>query len=322
MSKYWLISTSPENFEIDRQNNFTVQGFTNRFRRLVSQVKPGDKFVLYINRLQKIGAICEATSSFYYDDKKRIWVEDNEMWPCRFKTRPLLVLGDEELLAIKKLVPSLSFITPKQRVTTWGLAFHQSLRTIPEEDFELIESEMRKTKGAFPSSEGPLIVWGKTVFSEEQAKQAIMDLQLQSNSLHDRIGEMLETIGSRMGYNAYTRHKVTPEHAVELDVAWLQGKNPEVAIEIQIGGNIVEAKDKLAQAKKFNYRKVIIVIEESQLPRLNAIVRFDELIDWMDAWSIQAVYKLYTSGMSFLDLYEQMKESRYKKKTDVEFVKV
>lgn len=313
MAKYWLISTSSENFEVDRQNNFTVQGFNNRIRKLVEQVKPGDKFATYISGLQRIGAICESTSGFYYDDKNKIWIEDDEMWPCRFKTRLEVVLDEEELLDVKKLVPSLSFITPKQKATRWGLAFHQSLRIIPEEDFELIESEMRKMKIAPQPPEVSL--------TEQVAKQAIMELPLEKTSLHDRIGEMLETIGSRMGYNAYTGHKVTPEHAVELDVAWLRGKNPEVAIEIQIGGNIIEAKDKLAQARKFNYRKVIMVTEESQLSRLNAIVKFDELIKWMDAWSIQAVYKLYTAGTSFLGLYERLIESRYKEKTEVEFVK-
>ena len=49
-------------------------------------------------------------------------------------------------------------------------------------------------------------------------------------------GEMLEQIGSWMDFNAQTRHKITPEHAYELDVAWLSGKNPEVAVEVQISG--------------------------------------------------------------------------------------
>jgi len=316
MPQYWLIITSPENFEIDRQDNFSTEGFKNRIRRTVEQIQPGDKFVIYINRLQRIGAIVVATSGFYYDDRNKIWIEDDEIWPCRFKTQPELVLAEDELLDVKKVVPLLSFITPKQKTTTWGLAFQGSLRTIPEEDFSLIESEVRKILAGKPK---PLPKIG--ILTEEEAKQAIMKLNLQKASLHDRIAEMLEAIGSRMGYNAYTNHKVTPEHAVELDVAWLQGKNPEVAIEVQIAGNIVEAKDKLAQAKRFNYRKVIIVIEESQLPRLNAIVKFDELIDWMEAWSIQAVYKLYMTGMSFLNLYEQLRESRYKKRTQVEFIR-
>lgn len=315
MAKYWINVTSLDNFEIDRQRNFDLGGFSKRWKRQVEEIKPGDKFLLYIARLQRIAASCEVTSRSYHDDKNRIWSDETEIWPYRVPTRPILVLDKEEMIDIKKLVPQLSFITPKQKATKWGLALHQGLVEIPEEDYELIESEMRKIKIATPSP--PL----EGVLTEEKAKQAIMGLPLEKTTLHDRIGEMLETIGSKMGYNAYTSHKVTPEHAVELDVAWLQGKNPEVAIEIQIGGNIVEAKDKLAQARKFNYRKVIMVTEESQLPRLNAIVKFDELIDWMDAWSIQAVYKLYTAGMSFLGLYERLTESRYKKKTEVEFVK-
>lgn len=313
--QHWLICTTEENFECDRNNNFAIEGFKNRIRNTVNEIRIGDKFVIYINQLQRFGAIIEATGKAYFDDKTKVWVDDDEIWPCRFDTKPVLVLDNDELLDVKKLVPDLAFITTEQKRINWGLAFHQSLRKIPLEDFELIESEVRKIlslKGAKPI---------ESSISEEKAKEAILSLRLEKRSLHDRIGEMLEQIGSRMGYNAFTNFKVTPEHAVELDVAWLDKKSPEIAVEIQIGGNIVEAKDKLAQARKFNYRKVIMVIEEAQLKRLNAIIKFDDLIDWMEAWSIQAVYRLYTDGMSFLDLYERLRESRYKKKSEVEFIK-
>ena len=310
----WLICTSQDNFQVDRQSGFSVEGFRTRNRRLVSEVKPGDKFVVYINQLQRFGATLQATGKPYTDEKTRIWIEQDEMWPCRFPTKHIVILEDDQLLDAKKLVTQLSFITDEQKRVNWGLAFHQSLRKIPPDDFELIESEMRKI----------LALRGKKLESglltEQQAKEAIMALALEKKSLHDRICEMLDTLGSRMGYNSYTNHRVTPEHAVELDVAWLDKKSPEIAIEVQIGGNLIEAKDKLAQAKKFNYRKVIMVIEQAQLTRLNAIIKFDELVDWMEAWSIQAVYQLYTAGMSFLDLYERLRESRYKKKAEVEFV--
>lgn len=313
-SQCWLICTSRDNFQRDRQNNFSVEGFRARSRRLVSGVKPRDKFVIYINQIQRFGATLQSTGKPYIDEQTRIWVEQDEIWPCRFPTEPLVVLENDELLNAKKLVSQLGFITDEQKKVNWGLAFRQSLRKIPPDDFELIESEMRKLlvlRGKKP--EGKLV-------TEEQAKEAIMLLPLEKKSLHDRICEMLETLGSRMGYNSYTNHRVTPEHHVELDVAWLNQRSPEIAIEVQIGGNLTEAKDKLTQAKKFNYRKVIMVIEQAQLPRLNDIIKFDELVDWMEAWSIQAMYQLYTSGISFLDLYERMRESRYKKKTEVEFV--
>ena len=313
MAKYWIGITSQQNLGVNRKMNFPVAGFSNRLRKRVRQVQPGDKILTYVEGLYRFAAICEATSKYYHDDRNRIWPEDSDSWPCRVRTRPILVLPDQELLDVKKLVPELTFITPRQKATKWGLAFQQGLIEIPEEDFGLVESEMRKLQTVPQPPEANL--------TEEEAGKAILELPLEKASLHDRIGEMMETIGSRMGYNAYTGHRVTPEHAVKLDVAWLKGKNPEVAIEIQIGGSIIEAKEKLAQARKFNYRKIIMVIEESQLPRLNAVVKFDELIDWMDAWSIPAVYKLYTAGMSFLGFYERLIESQYKKKARVEFIR-
>ena len=315
MQRYWLISTSPENFQASKSQGFSVVGFKERNRRQVQRVKPGDRLVYYISRKQKFGAISEATSSYYFDDKTKIWTEEDEIWPCRFKVKPVFVLTDDELLDVKKLVPHLTFITEKQKKVKWGLAFHQSLRVIPEEDFKFIESEMKKilSKSFGPPERGLL--------TEKQVKEAVIALPLENRSLHDRLGEMLETIGSWMGYNVSTHHKITPDHRQELDVAWLRGKNPEVAIEIQIGGSLIEAIDRLAQARDFNYRKVIMVIEEDQLSDLNARLKFDQLKNWLDAWSIQAVYRLYTNGRSFFELYEKLQESRYRERTEIELVK-
>lgn len=130
---------------------------------------------------------------------------------------------------------------------------------------------------------------------------------------------MLEQIGTWMGYNAQTKFKILPDHAYELDVAWLDKKNPEVAIEIQIGGNITEAKDRLAQARKFNYRKVIMVLKESDLDRLNKIMKHElELKSWMDAWAIGAIYEMYKSGKIFFEYYKNLRDSTYEEKTELE----
>jgi len=130
MAKYWRITTSPENFEVDRQSDFRVEGFRDRNRKIVEQVEVGDKFAIYIKGLQRIGAIVTATSGFYYNDRDRIWIETDEIWPCRFETKPELVLTEDKLLDVKELVPSLSFVTAKQKTTKWGLAFQGSLRRI------------------------------------------------------------------------------------------------------------------------------------------------------------------------------------------------
>ena len=135
---YWLVCTSPANFEVSRGISFRVNGFRERNRKTVEKIHPGDRIVFYINDIRKFGATATATSGFYIEKKERIWIERDELWPCRFKQEPDIVLDQDESLDARKLVQSLSFITEKQKQTNWGLAFHQSLRNIPKDDFELV----------------------------------------------------------------------------------------------------------------------------------------------------------------------------------------
>lgn len=319
MTKYYVITTSPKNFEIDRETiDFTVQGFKERYRKIVKRFQPGDKIVYYIYKISKFGAIAEITSG-YYKDETKIWTEDEELWPTRAKSKPILVLEKDEFLDVRKFIDKLTFIKDRWSPEFWGFAFQGSIREIPEEDYQFIESEMRKItsrRKLIPEKKEKLM----ELKAEEDFEKAIMNLSLESKSLHDRIGEILATIGSWQEYNTYTRHKITPEHSQELDVAWLSGKNPAVAIEIQIGGSIPSAIANLSQARKFNYRKVIIVIKENQLNELNNRIKFDEIKYWLDAWSIKSLYEMYQSGKSFFGLYEKIEESRYRERESLELI--
>ena len=210
--------------------------------------QPGDKVVYYINRISKLGAIATITSGYYYDDKTKIWTDEDEIWPSRAKSKPEIVLEDDELLDIKRLIKDLTFIKDKQH---WSLFVRGSVRQIPEEDYLLIASEMQKTlsRRVGRKVKPPI----GTLVTEKDYKEAIKKLPLNSRSLHDRIGEMLMNVGSWMGFNTNTRYRITPQSAYQLDVAWLSGKNPEVAIEAQIEGNIDSAIRKLREAREFNY---------------------------------------------------------------------
>jgi len=311
-----LISTSPEDFGIDREINFSIQGLKERHRKMVMKFQPGDKIVYHVTKVSKLGAIATVTSGYYYDDRTRIWADEKEIWPVRTKSEQYIVLEDDEMLDLKRLVKDLAFIKNKEN---WGIYLRGSLRPLPEEDYLLIESEMRKIlsrrtdKLVEPTKESIL----KT---ERDYIEAIKKLPLNYRSLHDRLGEMLQNVGSWMGYNTNTRSKITINSAYELDVAWLSGKNPEVAIEVQIGGNIDSAIRKLREAREFNYRKVILVIEENQISRLNAVIRYDSIRNWLDALSIKSVYELYTSGQGFFHLYDKLKEARYREKKELELI--
>ena len=317
MPNYWLITTSPENFKVDKEiSGFTVQGLKQRHKKTVMKFQPGDKVVYYINRISKLGAIATITSGYYHDDKTKIWTDEDEIWPSRAESKPEIVLGDEELLDIKRLIKDLSFVKDKEH---WSLFVRGSIRQIPEEDYLLIESEMRKTLSRRRITERPKPT-KHILETEKEYKEAINKLPLTSRSLHDRIGEMLQTVGSWMGFNTNTRLRITPESAYQLDVAWLSGKNPEVAIEVQIGGNLDSAIRKLREAREFNYRKVILVIEEEQITRLDAVLRFDPIRNWLDAWSIRSVYELYTNGQRFFELYDRLKEARYRERKELELI--
>jgi predicted RNA-binding protein len=319
--KYWLIVTSPDNFRHDRESlKFRYQGLPRRVRKQVQRMEVGDRVVYYIMKLHKFGATATITGE-YFEDAAKLWTDNEEMWPARRPSNPDLVLGDDELIDAKRLVPDLSFI---QKKDVWGVYFQGSIRTIPEEDFRLIESEMKKVVSERVKLELPDIASGgkHKPKSEKEYEQAIKQLALEANSLHDRIGEMLEAIGTWMDYNTHTRHKITPEHAYELDVAWLSAKNPEVAIEVQISGNLTEAKDRLAQARKFNYRKVIMVLREKDLDRLNQIMKHEpDLRSWMEAWSIGAICEMYNAGETFFKFYRKLKEAVYKDKRELDLVK-
>lgn len=318
MPKYFIITTSPENFEIDREKSgFTVQGLKDKHKKTVQKWKPGDRIVYYINKIGKFGAISEITSGYYRDETK-IWTEDDELWPSRAKSKPILVLEKDEFLDVRRYIDKLTFIKEKFSPEFWGLAFQGSIREIPEEDYQLIESEMRKV---ISRRGGEGRKWeSSNLEKEKDYEEAIKKLPLESKSLHDRIGEMLQNIGSWMGYNTYTRYKITPEHNQELDVAWLKEKNPAVAIEVQIGGSIPSAIANLTQAKKFNYRKVLIVIKENQLRELNDRIKFEEIRFWLDAWSIRSVYEMYKSGESFFSLYGKIEDSRFKDRKELDLI--
>jgi predicted RNA-binding protein len=314
--KYWLIVTSYENFRYDREIlGFKLQGLAYRFRKQVQRMQIGDKVVYYIMKLQKFGAIATILGD-YFEDSAKIWVNDDEMWPARRESTPDIVLLDDELIDVKRLVNDLSFI---KRKNFWGVFFQGSIRNIPEDDFRLIESEMKKIRAETKIPE--LLTSPDHSKTEEDYENEIMSLTLQSKTLHDRLGEMLEQIGSWMDYNTQTRHKIIPGHAYELDIAWLSGKNPEIAIEVQISGNIVEAKDRLAQAKKFNYRKLILVIKSQDMKRLNAIINFDpELRNWIEAWSIGAVLEMYNAGKLFFNYFHKLREAVYKDKKELQLI--
>ena len=310
MVKYWLHVSRRENWDIDKKNNDFKIGLVDRWKNKLREISVGDRVVFYLTG-GKIAGIFEAISEYFHEETK-IW--KGGIYPHRLNLKRILIAEEpSQEVDIRKLVETLSFVEYKEK---WGLYLRAAIREIPKEDFELMRSElMRQRRGIGAKREKV------KEFSEDYYKNRIMKLEeLQSTSLHERICEMLEWIGTWSGYSVSRRHKIVKGSPYEIDVAWLQGKNPHIAIEVQIGGNPTEAKDRLAQAKKFNFRKLVMASELKWKNRLEALLRFDELRHWIDIWSIRAVYEMYQSGKRFYELYNRLEESRYKEFGKLEFI--
>jgi len=119
MPKYYIITTSPENFEIDKEGSkFTVQGLKDKHKKTAQKWRPGDRIIYYINKIGKFGAIAEIKSGYYRDETK-IWTEDDQLWPTRAKSKPVIILDKDEFLDARKYVDKLSFIKDKFSPEYW-----------------------------------------------------------------------------------------------------------------------------------------------------------------------------------------------------------
>ena len=95
-----------------------------------------------------------------------------------------------------------------------------------------------------------------------------------------------------------------------------------MAIEVQISGNLTEAKDRLAHARKFNFRKVIIVLRQRDMRRLNTLMRHEpDLRSWMEAWSIGSIYEMYMASETFFGYYRRFIQAAYEEKQELDLVK-
>jgi hypothetical protein len=139
----------------------------------------------------------------------------------------------------------------------------------------------------------------------QEVTEAIMsNSELVGDSLHDRVRDMLTRIGKWMGYIAEKGYKVPPDSPYQIDVVWLDRDLLEVAIEVQIGGNETEAKDRLVHAKRFGSRKIIVVSTPESIKRLKSLCRYEpDLKNWLEIWSIPKVYQMYLSGRQFFELF-------------------
>jgi len=267
---------------------------------LLSDARPDDPLVAYVMREAIFAGIGKLTSAYYNDA--------GSPYPHRVKLH--IDLDFESAVDIRALVEKLDFITDK---LNWPVYLKRSAIKIPVSDFETIKASIEKQKVVAKAATLAPVVTPPDINREILGRS-----DLTSKTLHDRIAEMIHTVGILTGYDSYQRYRTRVDSPYLIDVAWLKNKNPQIAIEVHYGGVLGDALERLRHARDCNFRKLILVIVEPA-DKTHALARInldDKLKHVTDLWSVASIYKIYESCVSFHSLYSRFEESAYREKPE------
>ncbi len=140
---YWLLVSTPENFEISQKRGFDLAAMKSRHGKKAQRVQPGDRVVFFLTKEMSIGGIAEVKSPYFMSEDP-IWHSEKpgETFPFRFEISPELVLPAGDHMPVRDWVEELAYVR-KWPAEHWRLAFQGNVHLIPEEDYLLIERKLR-----------------------------------------------------------------------------------------------------------------------------------------------------------------------------------
>lgn len=143
-TNYWMLVSTPDNFEISRSMGFTTQGIKSRHRKKAERMKPGDRVLYYLTGQMAFAGTATITST-YWEDHQPIWKSEKkgEDYPFRFQIKPDIILEKGELISAQYLISNIEYVR-KWPVEHWHLAFQGNVHLLPEKDFDFIEGELKK----------------------------------------------------------------------------------------------------------------------------------------------------------------------------------
>ncbi len=143
---YWMLVSSPENFEISRSLGFDLAGMKSRHRKKAVDVRVGDKVIFYMTKIGCFGGTAEVIGE-YYEDTKKIWTSDkpNEIYPFRFKIKPEIILNVENFVKSDVVGQDMEY-TKKWPKEHWKLAFQGNVHRLPEHDYLLIKKTLESVQ--------------------------------------------------------------------------------------------------------------------------------------------------------------------------------
>ena len=143
---YWMVVTSPENFQITRRQGFKVHGLKSYHQRKVQRIEPGDRILYYIGGQRYFAATATVTSRYFEERSSPRNKEGVGEFPLKVRIQPEIVLDEKDFMDARQLAPRLDYVR-RWSPEDWYIAFAQSnLHLLPKKDFSLVEHEMKKVK--------------------------------------------------------------------------------------------------------------------------------------------------------------------------------
>jgi EVE domain-containing protein len=141
---FWMIVSSPANYERTKALRFTQQGVKSKYLRHVERMAPGDGMVWYVTGAGTFAATAEVASP-YFASKKKIWISDGtpDLYPWRVRTKKQHAVAPENGVRAASLVPKLKFVK-RWPNAHWRLAFQGNLHELPAVDFGVIARAVAK----------------------------------------------------------------------------------------------------------------------------------------------------------------------------------
>src|SRR5207302_9160549 len=142
---HWLITLSPENYAITRDQHFSLLGLRSRHRKKAERVAVGDRVLYYVLSDRTFPATATVTSA-YFEDRHPIWINHerrDDPFPYRVHTQPNLVLEAGEGLDAEAIAPRLLYLK-RWAPELWFLALQGDVHLLSSQDFQLVEREMER----------------------------------------------------------------------------------------------------------------------------------------------------------------------------------
>lgn len=277
--RHWILSGTPENWVLGVNDG--IWGARENLKSHWDRMSKGDYLFFYGTAPVK-GLIGFGRLQSKFRQDKPLWPDEvrtkTVIWPLRFE------------INIKYVVPRENWDIDKVETP---FAARGGITPIVRED--LIKEIWTRIEAEWGPEQKP-------DFEPAEAVQEATKLA-DKGSLHDAIKELIYRLGTLDHYFCEKEHRMDSQR---LDVVWkkLEQSVPNYVFEIQVGGDPVQALQKLKHAWDLWNSNIFIVIDQAQIPKLNELLSgsFHEIREHINIVTLEKIQRLYEARSQLEEL--------------------